>query len=122
MKPAHVVRTGDAVLVRKQGTAWDVRVTGLSDRRGSASEAALLYHETAESVAMRAEEAMRDLEKFIDDAVLAGVPSIRIVHGKGEGILRKLVHDYLKKNPNVSSYRLGQPSEGGDGVTVATFK
>ena len=72
--------------------------------------------------AMRADEAVRDLEKFIDDAVLAGVPSVRIVHGKGEGILRKLVHDYLKKNSNVSSYRLGEPAEGGDGVTIATFR
>lgn len=72
--------------------------------------------------AMRAEEALRDLEKFVDDAVLGGVPSIRIVHGKGEGILRKLVHDFLRKNSNVASYRLGEPAEGGDGVTVAVFK
>ncbi len=72
--------------------------------------------------AMRAEEALRDLEKFIDDAVLAGVPSIRIVHGKGEGILRSLVQNYLRKNPNVASYRLGEPAEGGHGVTIAVFK
>jgi DNA mismatch repair protein MutS2 len=71
---------------------------------------------------MRAEEAIRDLEKFIDDAVLASVPSIRIVHGKGEGILRKLVHDFLRRSANVGSYRLGEPSEGGDGVTIAVFK
>ena len=72
--------------------------------------------------AMRAEEALRDLENFIDDAVLAGVPSVRIVHGKGEGILRKLVQDFLKKNSNVASYRLGEPAEGGHGVTIAVFK
>jgi DNA mismatch repair protein MutS2 len=44
------------------------------------------------------------------------------VHGKGEGILRKLVHEYLKKNPNVASFRIGEPAEGGHGVTIATFK
>jgi DNA mismatch repair protein MutS2 len=72
--------------------------------------------------AMRAEEALRDLEKFVDDSVLAGVPSIRIVHGKGEGILRKMVQDFLKKNPSVASWRDGEPSEGGHGVTIAIFK
>ncbi len=72
--------------------------------------------------ALRAEEALRDLEKFVDDAVLAGVPSIRIVHGKGEGILRKMVQDFLKKNPSVASWRDGEPSEGGHGVTIAMFK
>jgi DNA mismatch repair protein MutS2 len=71
---------------------------------------------------MRAEEAMRDLEKFMDDAALASVPSIRIVHGKGEGILRKMVQEFLKKNPSVSSYRDGEPSEGGHGVTIAFLK
>ncbi|MEA2553856.1 MAG: mismatch repair protein MutS2 [Fimbriimonadaceae bacterium] len=72
--------------------------------------------------AMRAEDAIRDLEKFIDDATLAGVPSVRIVHGKGEGILRKVTQDYLRKNPNVASFRDGEPGEGGHGVTVAVLK
>lgn len=72
--------------------------------------------------AMRAEDAMRDLEKFLDDSVLAGVPSVRIVHGKGEGVLRKLTHDFLRKNANVDSFRLGEPAEGGDGVTVAVLR
>jgi DNA mismatch repair protein MutS2 len=72
--------------------------------------------------AMRAEEALRDLERFVDDAVLGGVPAARIVHGKGEGILRKMVQDFLRQNPNVQSYRMGEPSEGGDGVTIVVFK
>ncbi len=72
--------------------------------------------------AMRAEDAMRDLEKFIDDAVLAGIPSVRIVHGKGEGILRKLSQEFLRKNTNVASFRDGESGEGGYGVTVAVLK
>lgn len=71
---------------------------------------------------MRAEEAIRDLEKFIDDAMLAGVPSVRIIHGKGEGILRKITQDYLKKHPGVSTFRDGEPGEGGHGATVVYFK
>lgn len=72
--------------------------------------------------AMRAEDAERELERFVDDAVLGGVDSVRIVHGKGEGILRKLTQDYLRRHPHVSRFRLADASEGGDGVTVAELK
>lgn len=70
----------------------------------------------------RAEEAMRELEKFIDDAVLSGIPSVRIVHGKGEGILRKLTQEFLRKHPDVARVRDADPSEGGQGVTIAVFR
>lgn len=70
---------------------------------------------------MRAEEAERDLEKFLDDAVLAGIPSVRIVHGKGEGILRKVTQDLLRRHSAVASFRDGEPAEGGQGVTIAAF-
>ncbi|HEY0866160.1 MAG TPA: endonuclease MutS2 [Fimbriimonas sp.] len=73
-------------------------------------------------IQQRAEEARNNLEKFIDDAVLAGLPSVRIVHGKGEGILRKVTHDVLRAHPSVSQYRDGEPAEGGAGVTIASFK
>lgn len=70
----------------------------------------------------RAEDAMEELEKFLDEAVLAGLPSVRIVHGKGEGILRQLTRQMLSRNPAVKNYREGEPAEGGAGVTIATFK
>lgn len=72
--------------------------------------------------AMRAEEAQRDLEKFLDDAVLAGLPSVRIVHGKGEGILRQLTRDYLRRHPHVARYEDADAAAGGAGVTVAVLK
>jgi len=72
--------------------------------------------------AMRAEDAERELERFIDDAVLAGLDSARVVHGKGEGILRKLTQDYLRRHPHVKSFRSADASEGGDGVTVVQFR
>ncbi|OWU65720.1 MAG: hypothetical protein CBB60_003240 [Armatimonadetes bacterium Cent15-Ar3] len=69
----------------------------------------------------RAEEAIRILEKFIDEAILGNAPFVRIVHGKGEGILRQITQDYLKKHKDVKSYRDGDPTEGGQGVTIANF-
>lgn len=67
-------------------------------------------------------EALMKVEKFIDDAVVACVPVIRIVHGKGAGVLRKEIHAMLKSNPYVDSYRLGEFGEGDSGVTIVTLK
>lgn len=72
--------------------------------------------------AMRAEDALLELERFIDDAVLAGLSNVRVVHGKGEGILRKLTQDFLRRNPNIAQFRDGDASEGGQGVTIAYLK
>jgi len=59
VKPAHAVRVGDAVSVRKEGAAWELEVTALADRRGSATQAATLYRESPASIAARAEERAR---------------------------------------------------------------
>jgi len=70
---------------------------------------------------MRAEEAQDAIDRFVDDAILGGLPSVRIVHGKGEGILRKITHDALRRHKGVSSFRDGEADEGGQGVTIAVF-
>lgn len=70
----------------------------------------------------RAEEAEEMLHRFLDDAILGGLPSVRIVHGKGEGILRKLTREVLRRHPGVQAYRDGEAVEGGQGVTIATFR
>lgn len=67
---------------------------------------------------MRAEDAQEKLEKFVDESVLAGFATLRIVHGKGEGVLRKLTHDFLRSSRAVKSFGLASAEEGGDGVTV----
>ncbi|MHB8636022.1 MAG: endonuclease MutS2 [Fimbriimonadaceae bacterium] len=72
--------------------------------------------------ARRFEEAEEELTRFIDDALLAGLPSVRIVHGKGEGILRKMTHALLRRHNGVRSFRDGEAGEGGAGVTVAVFE
>jgi DNA mismatch repair protein MutS2 len=68
------------------------------------------------------DEALPELDKYLDDAYLAHLPSVRIVHGKGTGALRKAVHDYLRRQKHVDSYRLGQFGEGDAGVTIVTFR
>lgn len=68
------------------------------------------------------DEAISELDKYLDDAYLAHLPTVRIVHGKGTGALRKGVHNYLKRLKYVASYQLGEFGEGDSGVTVVTFK
>ena len=64
------------------------------------------------------EEAITQVEKFLDSAMLSGLSRVDIIHGKGTGALRKRVTEYLKRNSQVKSYRLGEWNEGGGGVTV----
>lgn len=68
------------------------------------------------------DEAIAELDKYLDDAYMAHMPSVRIVHGKGTGALRKGVHNYLRKVKYVSSFRLGEFGEGDAGVTIVEFK
>ncbi len=68
------------------------------------------------------DEALSALDKYLDDAYLAHLPSARIVHGKGTGALRKAVQDYLRRCKYVKTYRLGEYGEGDAGVTIAEFK
>ena len=68
------------------------------------------------------DEAIFELDKYLDDAYLAHLPNVRIVHGKGTGALRKAVQNYLRKNKTVKSFRQGEFGEGDAGVTIAEFK
>lgn len=69
----------------------------------------------------RVEEAVNELDRYIDRALLANYHEVRIIHGLGEGKLYRAVHDYLRKNPTVKHYRFGLDVEGGGGVTVVEF-
>ncbi|MGE5484884.1 MAG: endonuclease MutS2 [Ignavibacteriales bacterium] len=71
---------------------------------------------------MTVDEALASVDKYLDDAILGGVPQVRIIHGKGTGALRNAVRDFLRKHPDVSGVRFGGPGEGGDGVSVATLR
>jgi DNA mismatch repair protein MutS2 len=68
------------------------------------------------------DEAISLLDKYLDDAYMAHLPSVRVVHGKGTGALRNAVHNHLKRMKNVKEFRLGEYGEGDAGVTIVTFK
>ena len=73
-------------------------------------------------IGMTSDEAIMTLDKYLDDAFLSHVSPVRIVHGKGSGILRNAVHNYLKRQKHVKSFRLGSFGEGDYGVTIVEFK
>ena len=68
------------------------------------------------------DDAVMDVEKYIDDAFISGLGEVTVIHGRGEGILRKGIQEMLRRNRNVESFRSGGFNEGGDGVTVVKLK
>jgi DNA mismatch repair protein MutS2 len=97
-----------------------------SRRSGAGVDAGQVFSDQAvNEVDLRgllAEEAIAKLEKFLDRAMLAGLNTLWVIHGKGTGALRKCVGEYLADFPGVKSYRLGAWNEGGDGVTVVELE
>src|SRR5262249_48869444 len=70
---------------------------------------------------LTSDEARAAVEKFLDDAALAGHRELRLIHGKGTGVLRRTVEGCLRGHPLVASFRLAEPSAGGAGATVVTL-
>jgi DNA mismatch repair protein MutS2 len=118
--PVHVLRpvaAGSATAARD-----DVARPG---RRGGESPVQAPHRSVAGEILLlgqTTDEARDRVEKYLDDAFLAGLASVRLVHGKGSGALRKTVRDLLAGHPLVESFRDGEPSEGGTGATVAALK
>ena len=71
---------------------------------------------------MTVDEGIMELDRYIDNAILSGIPSFTIIHGKGTGVLRKAVHDFLRHHKSIKTFRLGVFGEGEDGVTIAELK
>ena len=92
------------------------RVTGKRPRPPKAVPPELVIRE------MRVEEALPVLEKYLDDALLVGYETVRILHGRGTGTLRKVVHDYLRQHPSVASFQLAPREQGGEGVTIVHLR
>jgi DNA mismatch repair protein MutS2 len=67
---------------------------------------------------MTAEDAWELVDKYVDDAALCGLPFVRVIHGKGKGILARRIAEMLASHPRVKSHRFSEPGEGGTGVTV----
>ena len=90
--------------------------------RSSFSPKALDIRPELNLIGMTTDEALPMLEKYLDDAYLAHLPSVRIVHGRGTGALKNMVQQRLRKLKYVKSFRLGEFGEGDSGVTVVTFR
>lgn len=73
-------------------------------------------------IGLRVDEALQQVEKYLDDAKFNHMTSVRIIHGDGTGALRKAVHEMLKRDKDVLEYRLGSPAEGSTGATVVLFR
>ena len=71
---------------------------------------------------MMLDEAVDVVDKYLDDASIAGMGVVTLIHGKGTGALRAGLHQYLKRNPHAKSYRLGKLGEGETGVTIVELK
>lgn len=106
----------------------DLRVAGNSGeakRKNTKREVNLNLRSVGSSVDLRgmdAEEGIYIVDKYLDDAYLAGLKEVSIIHGKGTGILRKAISDMLKNHHHVKAHRLGEYGEGGTGVTVVELK
>jgi len=122
--------SGDKAWIRRGSMRVEVRAAQLrriADAGGPASET--IGHALAgvreqpalpeiTLIGLRAREALARLEEALDRAALAGYPSMRVVHGKGSGALRRAVQEYLQLSPYCSRYRDGAAEEGGSGVTI----
>ena len=117
LKEKHVEIRGDERVMQALAGQEDVKKATEEDW----GTQYLDYIISAKTVA-GVDEAIAHLDKYLDDAYLAHVPSVRIVHGKGTGALRTAVHQYLKRCKHVKSFRLGTFGEGDAGVTIAEFK
>lgn len=80
------------------------------------------FHSEVKLLGMTADEAISNLDRFLDDAVLSGAATVRIVHGKGTGVLRKAVGEFIKRDKRVKSSRIAAYGEGDSGVTIADLR
>ena len=105
----------------------DTDTASVSAKRGSNSSKIRMSKSSSVSTEINllgktTDEAINELDKYLDDAYISHMPSVRVVHGKGTGALRKAIHNYLRKQKHVDSFRLGEFGEGDAGVTIVTFK
>lgn len=118
---SSVVNMKDLDLLEKQ----KAKETTNSQKRGKTNRSNINKAATISSeinlLGKTVDEAIAELDKYLDDAYMSGVHQVRIIHGKGTGALRAGIHSYLKRQKHVKSYRLGVFGEGEAGVTIVEF-
>jgi len=93
-----------------------------SEERALVFEKARSFSPEISLRAKRVEPALLELDKYLDDAMAAGIDQVRIVHGKGTGQMRNAVTEFIRHHHAVKDYRIGEQGEGGSGVTIATIR
>ena len=116
-----LVNIKDLVLIDEDASPAAKKYGGTSSGKIKMSKAASVSTEI-NLIGMTVDEAIAHLDKYLDDAYVAHLPSVRIVHGKGTGALRQGIHKYLKRQKHVKSFRLGAFGEGDAGVTIAELR
>ena len=117
------VHISDCEIVEEVNPYAPVRATKQkSDQHSMKMDKSLNIRPEISLLGKTVDEALHELDKYLDDAMLSHLPSVRVVHGKGTGALRTAVHNYLKKQKGIKSYRLGEFGEGDVGVTIVKLK
>ena len=121
-RPGDLQRPGEEEAPAPEPTA----VSRKRSKPASDGGAAVVFHPSPgmelDLRGQRAEDALEALDRYLESAFLAGLPFVRIIHGKGTGRLRQAVREALQDHPHVASWETGHEKEGGDGVTVAKLK
>lgn len=116
------VHQSEVRLLNQQDKQATSSHSGYARRDGIGSKAARQIKTELDLRGMTADEAIMEVDRFIDSCVMSGLETVRIIHGKGTGVLRSAVQKHLKSHRNVKSFRLGVYGEGEAGVTVAVLK
>lgn len=115
------VNVNDLILLADNDTA-SLKSTGKTSGGKTKLSKAMTISPEINLLGKTCDEAISVLDKYLDDAYLSHLPSVRVVHGKGTGALRNAVHTHLKRLKYVKEFRLGEFGEGDAGVTIVTFK
>ncbi|MCL2225212.1 MAG: endonuclease MutS2 [Defluviitaleaceae bacterium] len=95
--------------------------TFIKNRQNSSTVKSLNISPETDLRGLLPEDAVNQAERYLDEAFLASLSTVTLIHGKGTGVLRTAIHTMLKRQPNVKNFRLGKYGEGEDGVTIVTF-
>ncbi|MDO4438072.1 MAG: endonuclease MutS2 [Eubacteriales bacterium] len=120
------VNIKDIELAQEETVTATIQNISMSPKKSNGSRSfapkAMSVKPEVNLIGLTTDEAIPVMEKYLDDAYLAHLDNVRIVHGRGTGALKKAVHADLKRLPYVKSFRLGEFGEGDTGVTIVTFK
>ena len=122
---AGIIKTKVAVSDVRLIEQGEISVVSENKTRKASAYRATLSRDFRDEIDLRGktgEEAWSAVDKYFDEAAIAGFHNVRLIHGKGTGALKKYLWEQLKKDPRVSSFRIGQFGEGDGGVTVVELK